>query len=173
MEIEAKFVVGGEEDLRRALELLRREGFSLRYEGEERYTDRYYDPGDGGALRFRIYPGGRIVRTYKRDISSEGGVVRRRECEREVSREEMASETRCVAPLLELMVMRRTYGGENLKLTYDVVWYDDSTQMTFLEVEGDGEVVERAASILRGGGFRVESRSKLAIGLAMRGGTSV
>ncbi len=168
MEIEVKFTVNGREDLIRALEVLRGMGYDFVPEGKVRYSDTYYDPGDGGALRFREYEGGKIVRTYKRDKRVSSGVVYRVENEREVSREEMLRETRGRTPMLQTLTVRERCRSGKVELTYDVVWYDDSTQMAFIEVEGPEDEVRRIAEALKGMGFRPETRSKLEIGLGMR-----
>ena len=169
MEIEAKFLVGGREDLLRALKVLKEHGYRFLPSGKVRYSDTYYDPGDGGALRFREYGDGRIVRTYKRDRRTEDGVIYREEVEREVSREEMRGEVGERRPILQTITRRERYVSGEVHLTYDVVWYDDSTQMAFLEVEGPEEEVRRIARLLKEAGFRPETRSKLAIGLSLRG----
>lgn len=169
MEIEVKFAVNGREDLIRALGVLRSIGYDFVPMGKVRYSDTYYDPGDGGALRFREYEGGRIVRTYKRDKRVSNGVVYRVENERDVSREEMLKETRDRTPILQTLTVREKYRSGEVELTYDVVWYDDSTQMAFIEVEGPEKEVRRIAEILKETGFRPETRSKLEIGLGMKG----
>ncbi len=169
MEIEAKFIVGGREDLLKALRILEGHGYRFLPRGKVRYYDTYYDPKDGGALRFREYEGGKVVRTYKRDRRTEGGVIYREEVEREVSREEMRREVSKAEPILQSLTVREEYVSGEVSLTYDVVWYDDSTQMAFLEVEGPEEDVRRIARLLKEAGFRAESRSKLAIGLSLKG----
>ncbi len=169
MEIEAKFLIGGREDFLKALRVLEEHGYRPLPYGKVRYSDTYYDPGDGGALRFREYEDGRVVRTYKRDRKTEEGVIYREESEREVSREEMRGEVEGTKPILQTLTVRERYVSGEVQITYDVVWYDDATQMAFLEVEGPEEDVKRVARILKDAGFKPESKSKLAIGLSLKG----
>ncbi|NPB03059.1 MAG: CYTH domain-containing protein [Thermotogae bacterium] len=169
MEIEAKFRINGREDLERILSLLKKNGYSFQKERKVRYTDVYYDPGDGGALRFRLYEDGRIVRTYKKDVDKEGGVVVRQEDERDVTIEDMRREVFGKIPILESITHREIYSFDGLKLTYDRVIYGDDTEMLFLEIEGDEKTVKRLATLLEKSGYTSENRSKLAIGLALKG----
>ncbi len=170
MEIEAKFHVNGRENLERVKRIVEGMGYPITGGERETYTDTYYDAGEGAVLRFRRYGDGRIVRTYKRDRKVEGGVIYREERESEVSEEDMRRETEGRTPLLQTYTVRERYGAGPLVLTYDVVWYGDATQMAFVEVEGPEEDVRKVAKKLAEEGFRVETRSKLEIGLALTGG---
>lgn len=170
MEVEVKFRIGGREDLLAALQVLRCNGMDFVLEGEERYADVYYDPGDGGALRYRFYGDGRVVRTYKRDLRSEDGVKFRVEEEESIPEDLARAETSGKTPQAEMLTKRERYRWGDLVLTYDLVRFAGDLQMAFLEVEGPEEDVKRVANLLKKKNFQLENRSKIEIALDLKRG---
>jgi CYTH domain. len=167
MEIEAKFVLSSQEDLDRILEILKGMGSLPKGEKVLSFWDIYLRTEDRSeAVRYRIY-GEKLVRTYKRDISKFEGVVKRVEEEREVSLEEFEVEKKKRGTILETRTNRKEYDYGDFKVCFDSVLFHGSIKMLFLEVEGKEEKVKEISKILSDMGFKVESRSKLEIGLSL------
>ncbi len=167
MEIEAKFVLSSEEEFDKILDLLEDMGFRRSREKNKSFWDIYLRTIDKReAVRYRIYDK-KIVRTYKREISKEGGIIKRVEEEREVSSEEFEEEKKERGTILETYTKRREYDYGNFKICFDSVIFHGKVSMLFLEVEGEEESVRKISKILSDKGFKIEERSKLEIGLSL------
>ncbi len=167
MEIETKFVLSSEDEFYKILDLLENMGFRCSRKRNKSFWDIYLKTIDKReAVRYRIYDK-KIVRTYKREISKEGGVIKRVEEEREVSSEEFEEERKERGTILETYTKRREYDYGNFKICFDSVIFHGKINMLFLEVEGEEESVRKISKILSDKGFKIEERSKLEIGLSL------
>ena len=167
MEVEAKFVLSSEDELERVLEMLEKMGFSQKGEKVLKFWDIYLKTeSKKEAVRYRIY-GGKIVRTYKRDVARDGGVIKRVEEEREASLEEFEGEKGKRGVLLETYTKRKEYDYGDFKVCFDSVVFHSNINILFLEVEGEEGKVKEISRVLSNMGFKVESRSKLEIGLSI------
>lgn len=170
MEIEAKFILVSDEDFQRILEILSQMGLKARDKRELSFWDVYLKTDDTGeAIRYRIL-GDRIVRTYKKDVEKSDGLVKRMEWEREVSEREFKEEKTTRGVLLETYTKRIEYDYGDFKLSFDSVVFEGHINMLFAEVEGGEGVIKRVVEVLVSRGFQTESRSKLKIGLEIKGG---
>jgi len=112
-------------------------GFSQKGEKVLKFWDIYLKTESRNeAVRYRIY-GGKILRTYKRDVSREGGVIKRVEEEREASLEEFEGEKGVRGVLLETYTKRKEYDYGDFKVCFDSVMFYGNINILFLEVEGE------------------------------------
>ncbi|MEO0139388.1 MAG: hypothetical protein ABIL16_03820 [candidate division WOR-3 bacterium] len=169
MEVEAKFILSSDKDFERVLGILRHMGLKAKGKRELSFWDVYLktDKPDE-AIRYRVF-GDRIVRTYKKDVEKSGVLVKRVEREKEVSEKEFNEEKTTRGVLLETYTKRVEYDYGDFKLTFDSVVFEGHTNMLFAEVEGDEEAIKMVVEVLVSQGFKTESRSKLRIGLEIKG----
>lgn len=169
MEIEAKFIVSSEEDFKRILNIVRSLGFDDNKFEEERFYDYYLNSGNEEAIRYRFYSDGRIVRTYKKDVSANQGVVKRIEEERISDEKEFRMERDKRGVMLQTFTSRKEYDFGSFKLIFDSVYFNENTNMLFVEIEGDEREVKLISDKLKESGFISTTKSKLRIGLDLMG----
>lgn len=170
MEIEAKFILSSDKDFKRILEILNQLGLKAKGKRELSFWDVYLKTDNPlEAIRYRIF-GDKIVRTYKKDVEKSGGLVKRIENEEEISEKEFEEEKTLRGILLETYTKRIEYDYGGFKITFDSVVFEGHTNMLFAEIEGNEDAIKSVVETLASCGFKTESRSKLRIGLELKGG---
>ncbi len=170
MEIESKFLVKGREDFERMVRMVEIMGYRVCWTERCGFTDVYIKTGrKDEALRYRIFEDGRVIRTFKRKLGFEGGVVKRIEEEKPSTYEEFLKEKNEKGVLIETLSKREIRDYGDFKISFDSVIFGDSTNMLFVEIEGDEGKVREITRKLVDNGFTVERRSKLEIGLNILG----
>jgi hypothetical protein len=94
-------------------------------------------------------------------------VIQRAEEHRAASVEEVEGEPGARRGLLETYTKRKEYDYGDFKVCFDSVVFYGNINILFLEVEGEEGKVGEISGVLSNMGFKVESRSKLEIGLSI------
>ncbi len=170
MEVEAKFIISSEKDFKKILNIVEALGFDVRRFDEKRFYDYYLVSGnDKEAIRYRFYSDGRIIRTYKKDVGINEGVVKRIEEEKASDEREFRRERDKRGIMFQTFTSRKEYDFGNFKLSFDSVYFNESINMLFVEIEGYEKDVKLISDKLKEAGFISTVKSKLRIGLDLLG----